>query len=548
MIRRLPLWILLVSLSLPSGVHAQRQGTPDDGGTDAVVLTPEARVLLGTIEAIRDYALDPQADSALFEQAIDGLLRELGDPYATVLSPDEVRRFEEQSTGNYAGIGISISQLNGAVTITQVFPDTPAERAGLLVGDRIVGVDSDEGRGGWNVDDASSRIRGRVGTTVVVFVERDGYAERLSHEMRREQVHVPVVSAEVLFSEVGYVALDRVTRDAAAEVDSVLTTSIPGVRGLVLDLRGNPGGYLDEALRLADLFLDRGTVLAMTRSRVRGNPASSIREESHWARLVPRVPELPMIVLVDEFSASAAEIVAGALQDHDRALVIGARTFGKGTVQSVIPLPEGRVIRVTSGEWFTPQGRSLSRKRDLDGHPIEADSVVAFESISGRPLQGGGGVFPDLDIPGDTLTSAEQGLLQAAVANQVPLNLRIQEAAFATARRFQDLGQLPESYPPEELDALVSSLLDAGLPPEVLGEEAVEYLRWQVETQTYSRMGREDRYLELRSERDTALAAAIRLLGAAGTQDDLFALVETEAAATPASSAAVAPGGVPDGL
>jgi hypothetical protein len=139
-------------------------------------------------------------------------------------------------------------------------------------------------------------------------------------------------------------------------------------------------------------------------------------------------------------------------------------------------------------------------------------------------------------------------LLQAAVANQVPLNLRIQEAAFATARRFQDLGQLPESYPPEELDALVSSLLDAGLPPEVLGEEAVEYLRWQVETQTYSRMGREDRYLELRSERDTALAAAIRLLGAAGTQDDLFALVETEAAATPASSAAVAPGGVPDGL
>ena len=166
-----------------------------------------------TLGVIRDYALETRGDSVLWELAIDGVIKELGDPYATVLSPDEVARFEEQSTGNYAGVGIAISELNGAVTITTVFGGTPAEDAGLMVGDRIVGVDSDEGDG-WSVDDASTRIRGEPGTTVIVYIERDGFDEAIPFEIERDEVHIPAVRAARIFDEFSYIVLDRVTRNS----------------------------------------------------------------------------------------------------------------------------------------------------------------------------------------------------------------------------------------------------------------------------------------------------------------------------------------------
>ena len=270
---------------------------------------------MGTLEAIRDYALETRGDSVLWELAIDGLIKELGDPYATVLSPDEVARFEEQSTGNYAGVGIAISELNGAVTITTVFGGTPAEDVGLMVGDRIVGVDSDDGDG-WSVDDASSRIRGEPGTTVIVYIERDGFAEAIPFEIERDEVHILAVRSERIFDDLSYIVLDRVTRNSATEVDSVLT-EMGDVRGMIFDLRRNPGGYLDESLNLADLFLDRGSVLVTTRSRTRGN-SGQLREESARARMTPRVGDIPIVVLVDRYSASAAEIVAGALLQPGR--------------------------------------------------------------------------------------------------------------------------------------------------------------------------------------------------------------------------------------
>jgi carboxyl-terminal processing protease len=518
---------LLAAFLLPAGAEGQSARAPG-GGAAQGDMTPEARVFVGMFEAIRDYALDSQADSVLWEKAIDGLLRELGDPYAAVLSPDEVREFEEQSTGNYAGIGIQISELNDAVTITAVFRNTPAEMAGLQVGDRIVGVD-DEWADGWTNSDASNRIRGQPGTTVVVHVERSGIAQPIPHPIRREQVHIPAVSAERIFGDVGYVLLDRVTRNSAAEVDSVLT-ELSGVRGLILDLRRNPGGYLDESLNLADLFLDRGDVLVRTRSRTRGLDGA-IREESARARLTPRVPDLPIVVLVDQFSASAAEIVAGALQDHDRALVIGERTFGKGTVQSVVPLPEGRLIRITSGEWYTPQGRSLNRPRDFEGRVIEPDSIPRFTSMGGRTLLGGGGVFPDIEMPGDTLTASEQAFMSAAVAAEIPVQLRIQEAAFEEAQRARAGQVVPDAFPMEALERFTDQLLAWGLPEDVLEAEVRDYLRWRLEVSFYERLEQDGRSLEVRSERDRALETAVRLLRGAERQADLFVQAEAESSA-----------------
>ncbi len=533
MIRRLCLPLLALGLLVgPGPLSAQ---LPANGGGSGD-LSPEARVFMGTLDAIRDFALDAQVDSVLWERAIEGLIRELADPYAAVLSPDEVRAFEEQSTGNYAGIGIAISPLNGSVTITHVYPDTPADNAGLHVGDRIVGVDEDRA-GTWTVEDASSRIRGVPGTTVTVHISRDGTEEPIPFEIRRQQVHIPAVTSERIFGDVGYIALDRVTRNSAAEVDSVLT-QLSDVRGLVLDLRRNPGGYLDESLNVADLFLERGSVLVRTRSRTRGGNGE-IREDAARARLTPRVQGVPIIVLVDQFSASAAEIIAGALQDHDRALVIGERTFGKGTVQSVVPLPEGRLIRLTSGEWYTPQGRSLNRPRDADGHLLDSEAIEEFTSRGGRTLLGGGGVFPDLEIEEDTLTLAEQAFLTGAAEAEVPVQQRIRETAFAVAQEARASGVAPDRFPEDVFLALRTELVEAGVPEALLVAEVETYLLQRLGEELYQRMDRMDLYLQLRSQRDRALETAVRFLLEAEDQDGLFALAASEtrtAQAPPAPS------------
>ncbi|MDE0081388.1 MAG: S41 family peptidase [Gammaproteobacteria bacterium] len=539
MYRRCLTALLVVGLLAPWGLEGQRGGRgPRDGG-------PESEVFERALEVIRDYALEVRADSALWEMAIEGLVKELGDPYATVLSPDEVARFEEQSTGNYAGIGIEISELNGAVTVTTVFSGTPAEDAGLMVGDRIVGVNSDEGDD-WGVEDASSRIRGEPGTRVIVYINRDGVAEPIPFQIRREEVHIPAVRAERVFDDIWYVALGRVTRNSAAEVDSVLTER-GDARGVIFDLRQNPGGYLDESLKLADLFLDRGDVLVTTRSRMRAS-TGELREESARARMTPRIEEeLPIIVLVDRQSASASEIVAGALQDHDRALVIGERTFGKGTVQSVIPLPEGRLIRLTSGEWFTPQGRSLNRPRDLEGRVIEPDSIPEFTSIGGRRLLGGGGVFPDLEIPGDTLSTAEQAFVNAAAELEFPLQMRIQEIAFEASQAARDQGDGDglADFPADAVDGLFSALAEAGLDEDLLTDEVRSYLRWRAEVVFHRRLMQNARGLEVQTERDSVLDTAVRLLRGATDQESLFELALAEGALVEAGSAA--DGGPPPG-
>jgi carboxyl-terminal processing protease len=525
---------LLLTLILAAPLASEAQRALDRGGavTDGSVsdLGPEAEVFLGTLDVVRDYALEPRADSLLWEYAIEGMIRELNDPYATVLSRDEVAEFEETSTGNYAGIGIAIEELNGFVTITKVFKGTPADNAGLMVGDRIVGVDS-ERQDGWSTDDAAGRIRGVAGTRVLVFIDRDGAAQPVSYELRREEVHVPAVETQRVFGDLQYLSLDRVTRNSGAEVDSVIS-NMGDPKGLIFDLRLNPGGYLDEALNLSDLFLDRGSVLVRTRSRIRGT--DDVREEAARDRMTPRVGDLPIVILVDQYSASAAEIIAGALQDHDRALVIGERTFGKGTVQSVIPLPQGRLIRITSGQWFTPQGRSLTRPRDAEGNVIEPDSIEEYRSIGGRLLVGGGGVFPDLEILDDTLSSAEQALFIAAAEVEYPLQTRIQEAAFAAVQVARDgtpADAAAAPFPTEAMEGFYSSIEAAGIDAALLTDETRDYLRWRVEVIYHQRMGRDDRSLEVRSERDTVLGTAVRLLNEAGSQEELFALALAESEA-----------------
>jgi carboxyl-terminal processing protease len=524
--RFLTLGLIFLGLGLSAAPVAAQgtNGVPPQAGARTSSTPSEAQeVFLSTLRAILDFGVEDYTDETLWERAVQGLIEQLGDPYAAVLSRDEAQAFEEDSSGNYAGIGVQISELNGGVTITAVFRNTPAQRAGLLVGDRIVGVNAEDARG-WTTEDASRKIRGEPGTNVDVWVERDGLPQPIRHTIRREQVHLPAVTSDRIFGEIDYIALDRFARNSAQEVDSVLR-SLDNPRGIILDLRRNPGGHLDESLFMADLFLDRGQVLASTRARrpgTRGAPD----EERAFARIPPRVPDVPLIVLVDGFSASASEIVAGALQDHDRALVIGERTFGKGTVQSIVPLPAGRLLRITSGGWYTPLGRSLDRPRDRQGRVIEVDSMTTYQTAGGRVLLGGGGVAPDLAIDPDTLTAGEQAFVRAAVEAQYPLAQRIQEVAFQVAqdRRLDETSgagtRLP--FPETAVRSLLGDLQEAGLPPEVLGAETTAYLRWRLEVTLYQRLDLLAPSLEVLAERDPVLSEAVRLLQSARTQEDLF--------------------------
>jgi carboxyl-terminal processing protease len=520
--------VLLVALFAPSAAGAQSsqsraRPTRTSGATSGADsgAVAEAEVFRETLRAIRNHSLSPFSDSTLWEKALQGLVESLDDPYAAVLTPDEVDSFREETTGNYSGIGVQITELNDSITVTAVFRGSPANEVGLLEGDRIVRVNDDPAED-WTASDASDRIRGEAGTTVRVYVRRDGVAEPILHSIERGEIHLSAVTAVMLSHDsVGYIGVDRVARNSAAEVDSAFTV-LADARGIVLDLRRNPGGYLDEALKLADLFLEEDVLLASTRSRRPGPDAETI-EQRGYARTTARIPDKPIVVLVDRFTASAAEILAGALQDHDRATVLGERTFGKGVVQTILPLPAGRQLRLTTGEWYTPLGRSLHRPRDRSGRPLpDPDTFPIFRTKGGRELSGGGGVFPDLAIPNDTLKLPEREVLDAANEAEVNLTVALAEFAFGEAQAARR-GEGPSALSDEVFGQFLDTLVEAGVREEALMDPVGRaYLRWRADVAFAQRLNDELRILEERIKRDRVLAEAVKLLEESRTPADVF--------------------------
>jgi carboxyl-terminal processing protease len=342
-------------------------------------------------------------------------------------------------------------------------------------------------------------------------------------------VHVPAVAGAMIEgTPVGYVAMDRVARGSAQEVDSILRV-LSSAQSLILDLRRNPGGFLDESLMISDVLLKPGLKLASLQSRGM-TPGGGVSEESWTSRGAPSVPNTPIVVLVDEYTASAAEIVTGALQDHDRALVLGRRTFGKGIVQSVLDLPYGYKLRLTTGTWLTPLGRSLQRDRDEGGQPLpeSADTFPKVRTISGRELIAGGGIFPDMDIADDTLKTVERTLLEKSAEKEIPIALRLQEFGFQEAQRLRQAGQAKPVMSQAAFEAFVGKLKTEGVPAELLDDPQIKsYLSWRARILIADRLtdgGRElGSSVKIRMERDPVLTEAMRLLQSARTQDELFA-------------------------
>ena len=511
--------ILALALFCP-GVRAQNAN-----GSNAQ--PPEVDVLASAIDAISRMHMEAFSDSTLWEAAIEGLIDALNDPYAELFTPQEAEAWEEDTTGNYFGIGLQITLLNDEITVTAVFRGFPASEHGLGVGDVIVGVNEYDATD-WSTAMAADSIRGPVGTHVQVKMKHPGYDQPVTYEIERAEVHVPAVSYGVLDSDIGYVIMDRVARNSAREMGEALG-ELEGRKGLIIDLRRNPGGFLDESLMLADLFLEQGSTLASTVQRTPGGSADAPETDSFGDRWPQLVPDLPIVVLVDGFTASGAEILAGALQDYDRAIVLGQRSFGKGVVQTVMNLPYGRRLRFTTGSWLTPLGRSLQRPRDRQMMliPEDVDTLPRVQTAQGRSLVNGGGIFPDLEIEPDTLLLVEREFNRTVNESQFPLGLRIAEFGFELAAARREAEEEP-GVTEAEFESFLGDLVTEGLEAESLEDPTVrDYLLWRSHLAVAQRMNDVAAEAEVRTNRDPVLAEAIRLLIESSSQADLIRAVDS---------------------
>lgn len=376
----------------------------------------QARVFEDVLAHVADYYVDSIDERQLYQMAIDGLLDRLHDPYSVFLKREDFRALSEATSGNYGGLGIQIDVRDGWITVIAPLPGTPAESAGIKSGDQVIALDG-RSTEGWKNDQAVKELRGTPGSTVELRVRRVGVEQPLTFKITRATIHIhSVYMSQMLDDRVGYIALSPVSETSASELtQAILDLTKKGMKALLLDLRGNPGGLLDQGIAVSDLFLDPDQEVVETRGRT---PSSSkVFRDSKPQRW----PDLPIVVLVNGGSASAAEIIAGALQDHDRALLVGAPTFGKGLVQSLWQLTPETALKLTTARWYTPSGRTIQRKSKNEADQeaqvelaeqgrdtTQPDTTQLFHTDAGRVEYGGGGIRPDLFVPADTLSSSER--------------------------------------------------------------------------------------------------------------------------------------------
>jgi len=475
--------------------------------------------------------VDTIPEDSLYELAVSGLMRELGDPNSTYLSATRLTRLDESTTGNYAGIGIQIDARQRWITIVAPLPGTPGERAGLQTGDRIIAIDG-KATEGMQPDEARRALRGEAGSRVELTVDRPGVSEPLTFRLTRAVIHAPSVRrVSMLRDRVGYVDVNVFSESTAVELETAIEQlRRRGMESLILDLRGNPGGLLEQGIAVADLFLDRGDTIVATLGR------TASATETYIDGGTQRWPSLRMLVLVDRGSASASEIVAGALQDHDRAVLIGETSFGKGSAQSVYRLPNGSAVKLTTARWFTPSGRSIQAphgeaEAELAFTDAEEPAIQPererFRTESGRTVLGGGGIAPDVEVSAAEADSTALRL-QNALGADVPrfrdavteFALSLRERGAVTARDFTVTPDLLEQFWGHlraERITMPRSEYDAGTPvvSRMLGGEIARYV-----------FGPQEEFLR-RADQDPALARALSLAEEAGSTAELLARAVT---------------------
>ncbi len=400
--RFFPVAVLAIALSaIAGGVFGSRALARQDE------VGQQYRVFTAAIDAIEKEYVDDVPSDRLIYSAIDGMLHTL-DPHSSFFDPKSYAQMRERQEGRYYGLGITIQAIDGDITVMSIFEGSPAYKKGLRRGDILSKV-GDLDMKGWTTDQAVKKLKGPKGTLVNISIKRRGYDGLINMDVVRDEVNITTVQAAFMIDkETGYVKLDQFTETSDRELgDALQKLNASGMKKLVFDLRENPGGALDQAIRISNRFLPRGDLIVYTRGRVANANQNYVATESS------DYTHLPVVTLVNRNSASASEIVSGALQDHDRALIVGETTFGKALVQSVYPISEQAGVAVTTGRYYTPSGRLIQRPWDgtfdeyltytlRDQTSAEHQHKAADLKLTdaGRKVYSGGGIEPDKFIVG----------------------------------------------------------------------------------------------------------------------------------------------------
>jgi carboxyl-terminal processing protease len=360
------------------------------------------RVFNRVLKEVEDNYVDPEPSDTLINGAIEGMIRTLGDPHTIYMSKDEYEQLRISTEGEFGGIGATIGKRNDSINIVSPLDGTPAYRAGLLPGDIVLMVDSVSTKD-KNVDQVVKQIRGKPGTDVLLTILRPGLSDAFNVQITRAVIKLDAVPYfGMVDKEIGYAYLASFSRTAETELKKALDSLFSmGAKKIIFDLRSNSGGLLQEGVSVSELFLSKGKEIVVTKGRRDNNQVFTAVRSYEYG-------EFPMITLVDIGSASASEIVAGALQDWDRSVIMGTNTFGKGSVQNVIPLDDGGALKLTTARWYTPSGRGIDKPADLQG--LEDDSLALKDSVKTvkkefttvgplkRKVFGEGGINPDLNV------------------------------------------------------------------------------------------------------------------------------------------------------
>jgi len=489
-----------------------------------------ARLFDQVLSLVEGRYVDSVDAGALFEKAAHGLVAELKDPYSELFSPKLTKQFNTATGGRYGGVGMLIEDQQGAIVIQRVYPNTPAERAGIRDGDRIIEIDGASTRG-WKTSEVSEKMQGEPGSPVRVRFLRPTVATPIDVKFTRAVIRIPAVPYALMLNDgVGYIPLQTFSETAANEVSNQLVRlQGEGARAVVLDLRGNQGGFLDQALATANLFLRRGQEIVSVRSRTEAT-------QKAFAETDPVAPIVPIVILTNGLSASASEIVAGALQDHDRALIVGTTSFGKGLVQTMYPLDGGWSLKITTGKWYTPSGRSIHKQRNADLEEVDTSAAPedlskrpVFKSDSGRTVYGGGAITPDLFVRPDTISTPERALAQKLNTKPQEVYIAVYDYALSLKDKVTPSFTMQHEWRDELFRRIRDKGVDVAKPEWDAGHEYVDrILVHQIATLAFG--DSTTKRIELHD--DNQLLAAIDLLKRGRTLHDLFSIAAAQNAKT----------------
>ena len=505
---------------------------------------PATRKVNLAIAAIENLYVDTINKDKLAEDAIIALLERL-DPHSGYLTAEEVKEMNEPLQGNFDGIGVQFNMLTDTLYIVQVIPGGPSEKVGIMAGDRIIQVNDTLIAGvGMKNTDIMSRLRGQKGTTVTVKIKRGNDSNLIPFNIVRDKIPIYSLDASYMIDkETGYIKLNRFAATTYDEFKTALTDlQSKGLKNLILDLQDNGGGYLNSAIAITNEFLKRGDLIVYTEG-------SHQRREDAQATAKGSFQEGRVVVLVNESSASASEIVSGALQDWDRAVIVGRRTFGKGTVQRPIPLPDGSMIKLTTARYHTPTGRSIQKpykngdsetynkeviERYNKGEMVSADSIHFPDSlkyntlVNERIVYGGGGIMPDYFIPIDTTRISDihraliaSGTINKFVMGQIDKKRTSFQSQYATFESYKSKFNVSEAMLDDLLEMFKNEkveLRDGRISTDLTSEDLAEFKKSKplVKTQLKALIARDlwsmNEYFQIMNDENDSLKKAVTLI------------------------------------